>query len=111
MGQPIVANTGLSHIALRVADVERSIAWYHELLGYEVLTNSHAPTPDRTRSAMGLIGGASLALELLQTPNGRAHTTDTLGVAGISLSVSLSWSASHWAWRLSPSSPPRFAAD
>ena len=87
MAAPIVTTTGLSHIALRVADVERSIAWYGEVLGYEVLTNDHAPTPDRTRNAMGLIGAGALALEFLQTPGGRAHSIDTLGVAGVSLTV------------------------
>lgn len=84
---PIVANSGLSHIALRVTDVDRAIVWYREVLGYEVLTNGHAPTPDRTRSAMGLIGRGALALELLETPQGRAHDTETLGVAGVSITV------------------------
>jgi catechol 2,3-dioxygenase-like lactoylglutathione lyase family enzyme len=83
----IVANTGLSHITLRVTDVERSIAWYREVLGYEVLTDGHAPTPDRTRNAMGLIGGGALALELLQTPGGKPHDVETLGVAGVSITV------------------------
>lgn len=84
---PIVTNTGLSHIALRVADVTRSIDWYRQVLGYEVLTNGHAPTPDRTRSAMGVVGGGRLALELLETPAGKAHDIQTLGVAGVSLTV------------------------
>ena len=87
MTRPIVANLGLSHIALRVSDLERSIPWYEAVLGFEVLTNGSAPTPDRTRSAMGLIAGGALALELLQTPSGRAHDIETLGVAGISLTV------------------------
>jgi catechol 2,3-dioxygenase-like lactoylglutathione lyase family enzyme len=83
----LVANSGLSHIALRVTDVARSIAWYREVLGYEVLTDGHAPTPDRTRSAMGLIGDGTLAVELLETPAGRTHDIQTLGVAGISITV------------------------
>ena len=87
MSGPVVANTGLSHIALRVSDVERAIAWYQAVLGYEVLTNGHAPTPDRTRSAMGLVGAGSLALELLETPQGKTHDIATLGVAGVSLTV------------------------
>ena len=83
----IVANSGLSHIALRVTDVSRAIAWYREVLGFEVLTGGHAPTPDRTRNAIGLIGGGSIALEFLETPKGSAHTVETLGVAGVSLTV------------------------
>jgi len=85
--QPIVTGAGLSHVAMRVTDVERSIAWYRQVLGYEVLTNGHAPTPDRTRSAMGLICAGAVALELLETPRGEAHDAETLGVAGVSLTV------------------------
>lgn len=83
----IIANTGLSHIALRVTDVDRAIEWYGAVLGYEVLTNGHAPTPDKTRSAMGVVGGGTVALEFLETPKGKRHDIETLGVAGISLTV------------------------
>jgi catechol 2,3-dioxygenase-like lactoylglutathione lyase family enzyme len=88
MTKPLITSTGLSHIALRVKDVPRAIAWYQAVLGYEVLTNDVAPTPDRTRSAMGLICGGQLALEFLETPKGRPHDIETLGVAGISITVS-----------------------
>jgi catechol 2,3-dioxygenase-like lactoylglutathione lyase family enzyme len=84
---PIVASTGLSHVALRVTEVDRSVAWYRDVLGYEVLMNGLAPTPDRTRSALGLIAAGALALELLETPAGKAHDIGTLGVAGLSLTV------------------------
>jgi catechol 2,3-dioxygenase-like lactoylglutathione lyase family enzyme len=87
MTAPVVEATALSHIALRVRDVTRSIGWYQAVLGYEVLTDGHAPTPDRTRSAMGLICGGGLALELLETPAGKAHDIETLGIAGLSLTV------------------------
>jgi catechol 2,3-dioxygenase-like lactoylglutathione lyase family enzyme len=84
---PAITATAISHVALRVRDVARAIAWYRGALGYEVLTDGEAPTPDRTRSAMGLICGGAVALELLETPGGRAHGVDTLGVAGLSLTV------------------------
>jgi catechol 2,3-dioxygenase-like lactoylglutathione lyase family enzyme len=84
---PVISATALSHVALRVRDVARSIAWYRAVLGYEVLTDGPAPTPDRTRSAMGLICGGTLALELLETPDGQAHDVQTLGIAGLSLTV------------------------
>jgi catechol 2,3-dioxygenase-like lactoylglutathione lyase family enzyme len=87
MAPPIVASTGVSHIALRVTDVDRAVDWYRAVLGYEVLWNGHAPTPDRTRSAMGLVAGGSLALEFLETPAGKPWTVESLGVAGISLTV------------------------
>ena len=84
---PIVANSGLSHIALRVTNVTRSIGWYRDVLGYEVLTDGHAPTPDRTRNAIGLVGEGTVALELLESPSAGPHTVETLGVAGVSLTV------------------------
>lgn len=87
MTKPLVASSGLSHIALRVKDVARAIAWYQSVLGFEVLTNDVAPTPDRTRSAMGLICGGQVALEFLETPKGRPHDIETLGVAGVSITV------------------------
>lgn len=87
MSQAIVESIGLSHIALRVTDVDAAIEWYGAVLGYEVLTNGHAPTPDRTRNAIGLVAAGTVALEFLQTPNGKRHDVETLGVAGISLTV------------------------
>jgi catechol 2,3-dioxygenase-like lactoylglutathione lyase family enzyme len=83
----VVANTGLSHLVIRVSDVERSLRWYEEVLGFEVLWNGHAPTPDRTRSIMGLVGEGTLALELLLAADGKPHDIQTLGVAGLSLTV------------------------
>ena len=83
----IIATAGTSHIALRVTDVDRAVAWYGEVLGYEVLWNGLAPTPDKTRSAMGLIADGALALEFLETPGGKPWTVESLGVAGISLTV------------------------
>ena len=83
----IIETTAQSHVALRVTDVERAIAWYGDVLGYEVLWNGHAPTPDRTRSAMGLICAGAVALEFLETPGGKAWSVESLGVAGLSLTV------------------------
>ena len=87
MTAEIVSATALSHVALRVREVARSIAWYREVLGYEVLTDGPAPTPDRTRSAMGLICQGRVALELLEAPGGRPTDSHTLGVAGLSITV------------------------
>ncbi len=83
----VIESTGLSHVVVRVSDVEQALSWYRAVLGFEVLWNGHAPTPDRTRSIMGLVGGGSLALELLEAKEGRPHDIQTLGVAGLSLTV------------------------
>jgi catechol 2,3-dioxygenase-like lactoylglutathione lyase family enzyme len=84
---PIVPHSGLSHVSLRVRDIERAIPWYQAVLGFEVLTNGYSPTPDRTRNAIGLIGAGSLVLELLEPPQGRRRDTETLGVAAIAVTV------------------------
>lgn len=83
----IVESTGLSHVVIRVSDVERALPWYEAVLGFEVLWNGHAPTPDRTRSIMGLVAGGTVAVELLEAKGGRPHDIQTLGVAGLSLTV------------------------
>jgi catechol 2,3-dioxygenase-like lactoylglutathione lyase family enzyme len=33
MAEPAVRVVGIDHVVLKVADVERSVAWYHDLLG------------------------------------------------------------------------------
>jgi catechol 2,3-dioxygenase-like lactoylglutathione lyase family enzyme len=83
----VIPATGLSHVVVRVRDVGAAIGWYEAVLGFEVLWNGHAPTPDKTRSAMGLVAGGTLALELLEAREGRTHDINTLGVAGLSLTV------------------------
>ncbi|HEX2592841.1 MAG TPA: VOC family protein [Rhizomicrobium sp.] len=82
-----IATIGLSHISIRVRDVARSKAWYQAALGFEVLTEGPAPTPDRTYSAMGLLCDGRLALELLQSPDGHAADIKTFGIVGLSLTV------------------------
>jgi hypothetical protein len=59
------------------------------VFGYDVFLNGYAPTPDRSRHAIGVLGGTKgIALELLQIP-GKPETPgpNTLGLVGISLSV------------------------
>jgi catechol 2,3-dioxygenase-like lactoylglutathione lyase family enzyme len=82
-----ITTTGLSHVSIRVSNVARAKAWYEKALGYEVLAEGPAPTPDRTNSAMGVIGGGALAVELLEAPDGHAVDQKTFGIVGLSLTV------------------------
>jgi catechol 2,3-dioxygenase-like lactoylglutathione lyase family enzyme len=86
---PVVSPKAYSHISLKVTDIDRSIAYYETVFGYDVFLNGLAPTPDRSRHCIGLLGGAHvIALELLQVP-GKADLPgpNTLGLVGISLTV------------------------
>jgi catechol 2,3-dioxygenase-like lactoylglutathione lyase family enzyme len=55
-----ITATCISHVSLRVSDIARAVKWYQSALGYDVLSDGPAPTPDRTRSMMGLICGGAL---------------------------------------------------
>lgn len=87
MSQSPVTTTALSHISIRVSNVAQAKAWYEKALGYEVLAEGPAPTPDRTHSAMGLLCGGTLAVELLEFPNGVVPDRNTFGIVGLSLTV------------------------
>jgi len=88
MPDPVIAAKALSHISLKVTDIERSIAWYGAIFGYDLFLNGHAPTPDRSRHCIGLLGEAGFALELLQVPGpAEAPGSNTLGPVGLSLTV------------------------
>jgi catechol 2,3-dioxygenase-like lactoylglutathione lyase family enzyme len=82
-----ITTTGLSHVSIRVSDVARAKAWYAAALGFEVLTEGAAPTPDRTNSAMGVICGGKLAVELLEALDDVAPQAKTFGLVGLSLTV------------------------
>ena len=66
--------TNLSHVCIAVTDIERSLAWYREHLGFDVLFDVELAGPSMTavtgedgaagRMVGGLVGGA--VVELLQ---------------------------------------------
>lgn len=84
MPEPVVSPAGHSHVSIRVRDLARSRAWYERVLGYCIVREGPAPTPDRTPHMIGLIGTA--AVELLAAPEA-ALNNDALGPVGLSLTV------------------------
>ena len=48
MARPIIEGSGVSHVALRVGDIARSLAWYEAVLGYETLWNGGADSSHAT---------------------------------------------------------------
>jgi len=74
---------GLSHTAIRVADLDRSVAFYEKLYGYEVFIDGR-PTGG---PVIGLIGGHAVELIKQAAGDGDKAPRDVLGHSCIAFSV------------------------
>jgi catechol 2,3-dioxygenase-like lactoylglutathione lyase family enzyme len=72
--KPLVRAKGISHVAIPVSDLDRSVRFYQEVFGYDVFIDNRGQTPSANGliTVIGLIGG--LAIELVQPAQGRAQT-------------------------------------
>jgi catechol 2,3-dioxygenase-like lactoylglutathione lyase family enzyme len=77
-----VANRGLSHIVIRVADVAVSSDWYARMFGYEIFIEERDKPQPRT---MGNIG--DLALEIVKAPTAARADENAPGYALMSFVV------------------------
>jgi catechol 2,3-dioxygenase-like lactoylglutathione lyase family enzyme len=80
--------TGFSHLGLTISDIERSKAWYGEVLGWQLLMEG---TDDETgiHFAFGFLpGGVGLGLRQHPTGSGDAFSPDRTGLDHASFSVS-----------------------
>jgi len=66
--------SGVHHVAFTVTDVERSSAWYTDLLGMQVLLSSDGEDGVRSRVLVEPTSGAAVALR--QYPNGSGDQFD-----------------------------------
>ena len=62
----VVEPVALSHVGIRVADVQRSLDFYRRVFGYKLFYDNHATGSDE-RVLIGVI--ADVALELVHKPN------------------------------------------
>jgi catechol 2,3-dioxygenase-like lactoylglutathione lyase family enzyme len=91
--------TGFSHIGLTISDVERSKAWYSDVLGWQMLmegTDEHG-----IHFAFGLLPG-SVGLGLRQHPegSGEAFSPERTGLDHASFAVASREALDEWASHL-----------
>lgn len=97
--------TGLHHTAISVGDMDRSLVFYRDLLGFKVLRQVEAPGDERLDRIVGLkgsrmkiamlqVGDSAEIIELIQyiSPRGKPLPEDTrqcdLGVSHVCFKVS-----------------------
>ena len=83
--KPVVPVKALSHTAIRVADLDRSVAFYEKLYGYDVFIDNRG-TPGGT-TVLGLIGGHTVELIKQEAPADAKAPRDVLGHSCIAFSV------------------------
>jgi catechol 2,3-dioxygenase-like lactoylglutathione lyase family enzyme len=82
---PVIAVKALSHTAIRVADLDRSVDFYQRLYGYDVFIDNRGQPGGTT--VLGLIGGHTVELILQDAATGAKAPRDVLGHSCIAFSV------------------------
>ncbi|HZD74280.1 MAG TPA: VOC family protein [Actinomycetota bacterium] len=98
-GAPVMNVTGVRHVALTVSDLDRSAAWYADVLGFEELFRE----ANEVRSAVVMrIPGTIQIVGLIQFPDGDAapFTPKRIGLDHLCLGVADRAQLQAWAQRL-----------
>lgn len=82
---PVISVKALSHTAIRVADLDRSVDFYQRLYGYDVFIDNRGVPGGYT--VLGLIGGHTVELVRQEAEPGAKAPRDVLGHACICFSV------------------------
>lgn len=77
---------GVHHLALRVSDLERAVAFYRDVLGLAELARHKFPDGSDRSSWLALPGGAFLALERA-SPSAAPRATDSVGYCVLALRI------------------------
>jgi glyoxylase I family protein len=90
---------GVSHVALNVTDVERSVAWYGEVLGFKPLFRFD--TDDFERQVMLHPSGTAVALSRHRHPDAdEAYSERRPGLDHLAFAVASQDALEEWAARL-----------
>jgi lactoylglutathione lyase len=82
----LVTPKAFSHIAIKVADVDRSVAFYEKVFGFDIFYDGRKNPPTGPRQAIGVI--ADCAIELMQLPGESVKPAENAtGIAVVSFSV------------------------
>lgn len=111
MTTPLVAPKGVSHTAIRVSDLSRSIDFYTRLCGFDIFTDTRGG--DGPQAVIGIVAGH--ALELIDTPEaaGTKAVREALGHCVLALTVDdidATHAALHEAGLIGPEPPATFGA-
>jgi catechol 2,3-dioxygenase-like lactoylglutathione lyase family enzyme len=76
--------TGLAHVGVCVPDVDAAAAWYHEVLGLEILSPPYLMTGDELRDDMGeLIPDPQMKAAILGFPGDRDRVLEVIEYPGV----------------------------
>ena len=75
---PLVTTVGLSHIVMRVTDIDRSVAFYRDVLGMRLHKDArNVDAPGKARAVIGLVG--DIAIEMIEVQPGEGEPTTRRG--------------------------------
>jgi catechol 2,3-dioxygenase-like lactoylglutathione lyase family enzyme len=76
--------TGLAHVGVCVPDVDAATAWYHDVLGLEVLSPPYLMEGDQLRDDMGeLISEPCMKAAILGFPDGGDRVLEVIEYPGV----------------------------
>ncbi|MGH2754270.1 MAG: VOC family protein [Actinomycetota bacterium] len=90
---------GVAHVGLTVTDLDRSRAWYEDILGWQFLFDGE---DERTRFVVGIIAPSNIVLGLRQHRAGTGDTFDPgrTGLDHVAFSVGSRADLDTWQQRL-----------
>ena len=91
---------GLTHISLSVSDLDRSLAFYRDLLGLSVLAEPFEGAVFEGREAMLLIGRVALCLQAHSANTGGVHDPTVTGLDHLAFAVETPDDLAGWASKL-----------
>jgi len=100
MDTPVPALTGFSHLSLSVTDLDRSLAFYRDVLGAPVMAEPYVHPRFEGRLALVLVGGTGLDLQEHARNDGEKFDPARTGLDHLGFSAESMAELEAWAARL-----------